>query len=74
MQSHNFKKTHNHLSNVSIKVHLQQRDTNGRSQTIWFRDLQTDTDSLMERFAPASITVTKVKENRALHMWATEQG
>lgn len=33
------------LLNVSIKVHLQQRDTNGCSQTIWFRDLQTDTYS-----------------------------
>lgn len=66
MHSYNFKKTHNHqywtLSNVSIKVHLQQRDTNGRSQTIWFRDLQTDTDGLIERFEPASVTVTKAKK------------
>lgn len=72
--AHNFK-THHHqywtLSNVSIKVNLQERDTNGRSQTIWFNDLQTDTDSLMERFEPASKTVTEVEENRPTCMWAT---
>lgn len=68
LKDKSFKKTCNHhywtLSNVSIKVHLQQRGT------IWFRDLQTDIDNLMERFLYGwtSIYNCRKRERKRSHM------